>query len=132
MTKPIYDSRKDGYQFIIKTDVDLSDEPLYRAVEELDDPFVRHVVKVRFSLWERVRVLFGANTDVTIRLDASKPVQEAVLELDDNYRGMPGSARRRECEQDTQRALSRFASDLPDDREGWPKPRLLGMPHDGG
>ena len=130
MTQPIYDSRKDGRQFIIKTDVDLSDDPIYRAVEELDDPFVRQIVKVRFCFWDRVRVLFGAKTDVTIRLDASKPVQEAVLELDDNYRGMPGSARHRECEQDMQRALSRFASGLPDDREGFPKPRLLGVPHD--
>lgn len=64
----------------------------------MPDPFHNTTLTVTFGWWERLRILMGRPVTVCVSVDATPEVVEGVLELDENYRGLSGSQRRREVD----------------------------------
>jgi len=104
VTQAIYDSRDIGAPYRLTT----STTGGYRHEEELDDPF--HNTRVTVGRRGLLKALVSGHLDVEVSIHAPHDVCEAVLELDDNYRGEPGSQRRQECDARLQDALSGFAT----------------------
>ena len=76
-------------------------------------PFARHTVHI--SLWDTLKgLLRGLTVEVTVSAD--RDTEEAVLELNPDYRGLPGSERRKQCDAEMNEALGRFADSLPRDQ----------------
>jgi len=105
--KPVFDSRVDGLQYWVTTFAD--DKPI-GVCESIDDPFVSQTVTTHFAWRDRLAILFGKEWVVRVNVGGTRKITEAVLELDDNYRGEPGSERRAECDAQLHQALKDFGS----------------------
>ena len=103
MTQPVYDSREIGAPYRLTT----STSEGYRREQQLDDPF--HVTSVWVGRRTLLRALLRGGLEVGVSVHAPHDLAEAVLELDDNYRGETGSERRRECDARLNDALDEFA-----------------------
>lgn len=104
MTTPIHDSRKTGPRYHVTTRIDHDTITFQKPI---DDPFVNHTVHLnwRDMLWALVR--FRRSLAITTIVGGDRDVMEAVLELDDNYLGLSGSARRTAFNQQIGGALAK-------------------------
>lgn len=102
-TSPVFDSRVDELPY--RVSVTVNGETIEWR-KPLHDPFVHQVVVTEFSFRDRLKHLFtGYRHEVHVMVGARDDVQEAVLELDDNYRGKTGSVRRAKCDGELNEAL---------------------------
>jgi hypothetical protein len=105
LTVPVFDSRSEPDQYHVSSSVDGETIEFMRSIP---DPFVHHRLTIRPTWAGRLRVLLGRPVMVEVSIGGSRKVVEAVLELDGNYRGTPGSARRAEADVDLRAALRDF------------------------
>lgn len=106
MTSPIYDSRETGPRFHVTSRVG---NQTIVFQERVDDPFVRHTVHLHWRDMLRALLTFKRTLPVTVTVGGDRDVVEAVLELDDNYLGLPSSPRRKAFHQQINDALGGFA-----------------------
>lgn len=102
---PVFDSRDGDPPYTVSSFVNGRPVDFLRPIP---DPFVNYRVTTVWGWRDRLRILFGRPTVVVVAVGASAPVIEAVLELDGNYRGAPGSARRMEADAEVDVALHRL------------------------
>lgn len=102
---PVFDSRLVGPQYWLTTMVNDEVETWQRPI---DDPFVRVIITGRRTFFGRLWDLFRKQEIVVMLGTVNPQLCEAVLELDDNYRGIPGSARRLDAEAAMHDALRSF------------------------
>jgi hypothetical protein len=91
----VHDSRRDVAPYSLSTWVN------GRAVDvrrPMADPFHHTTLTTTFGWRDRLRILLGRQVVVTVVVDGKPEVVEGVLELDENYRGLPGSLRRSEAD----------------------------------
>ena len=107
-TDPVYDSRQSGPPYRLTTTTSEG----YRHEQQLDDPF--HTTTVMVGRRSLLRAILRGRLEVGVSIHAPHDISEAVLELDGNYRGEPGSERRRQCDERLASALSEFARPIDD------------------
>lgn len=93
-----------AHSYTITTRVDghsVEDDP-----RPLDDPFVRHTI--RPCGWRTALSVLFRRCEIDVIVGAHRDQVERVLELDPEYLGAPGSARRAEWNASLQSALSDF------------------------
>ncbi len=98
----MFDSREADLPYFLTTRVNGKAIDFYKPMA---DPFHNTTVTTRWGWRDRLRILFGKPTVVTVSVDATRAVVEAVSELDANYRGATGSERRRQADAEIDRAL---------------------------
>ncbi|GAA4082913.1 hypothetical protein [Actinomadura miaoliensis] len=76
----------------------------------IDDPFVRSTVTVSWP--DLLRGLLRGHLDVTVVVGADPEMIEDVLELNADYRGLPGSTRRTQSDQELRQTIQRFGRSL--------------------
>jgi hypothetical protein len=99
---PVFDSRTDELPYDLTVFVD--DESITFR-QPMPDPFHNTMVHIKPKWHTRLRLLFGGETVVEVSVGATHDVIEAVCELDANYRGETGSARRAEADAKLHQAL---------------------------
>jgi hypothetical protein len=97
---PTYDSRETGPSYHVTTQLD---DRTIAFQQPIDDPFVRHTVRIGWR--DLLRGLLRRHLVVTVVLGARPSVVEDVLELDANYLGIGGSTRRDELHATINQAL---------------------------
>lgn len=102
---PTYDSRETGPRFSVTSRVD----GRTISVTSMPDPFMTHRVTVGWRDLLR-GLLRRRRLEVVVMVDAPPDLVEDVLELDENYTGQPGSARRAEWDAQVGRALRDLGS----------------------
>lgn len=103
-----YDSRETGPRYWVTTAINGRQTEARRM---LDDPFVRHTVKVYLGWGDRLRALFGKPQEVTVTVGADKDLMDDVLELDENQL-IAGRTRRAAFHSHMNEALGRFGRDV--------------------
>lgn len=104
--QPTYDSRDTGPRYNVTTEIG---DRTIEFRKPIDDPFVSQTVHIHWR--DLVRHLLGLRRflTVTVRVNGDRDVIEAVLELDANYLGLPGSQRRTAFNQEINDTLGGIA-----------------------
>lgn len=101
---PTYDSRQTGPPFTVETR--LNGQRL--SYERIFDPFIATRVTVGWR--DLLRGLLRRRLEVEVLVGGDREIVEDVSELDDDYKGQPGSSRRAEWDAQLQGALGDFAA----------------------
>jgi hypothetical protein len=99
----VFDSRKDASPYFLTTSVNGNTVDWRKP---MSDPFHYTKLTTKFGWRDRLRILVGRPVTVCVSVHATPAVVEGVLELDENYRGQPGSQRRREADAELHAALA--------------------------
>jgi hypothetical protein len=75
----------------------------------IEDPFIRTEIRPRG--WRNALAVLLGRYSVRVHVSGDRETEEAVMELDPEYLGGPGSASRRAWNQSLERALSAFAEE---------------------
>lgn len=102
--EPTYDHRKTGDRFTVETRENDSHVDLKR----MPDPFLNHTVHVRG--WRNAFRVLLCRYKLTVLVGGDQDIVEDVCELNNDYKGVPGSTRRREWEKQFDRGLHDFAA----------------------
>lgn len=108
MIDPIYDSRETGPRYHVTSQIE--DETIAFQVPS-EDPFIRQTVRIHWRDLLSHLLHFRRFLTVTVIVGADLDVMEAVLELDGNYLGPPGSKRRREFNEQLGKAMVQHVDD---------------------
>lgn len=103
--EPTYDSRETGPRYYVTSTV--NDRPV-AWMERIDDPFVRHTVRVHWT--DLLRALFRGGLKVEVTVGGDLDVVDDVLELDANQL-VPGRTRALEFRRGMHKALVRFGKE---------------------
>lgn len=107
--EPTYDSRETGPQYHVTAFVDdrLVNDEMHVPIP---DPFSNTTVIIGWSDALKA-ALRHRPIKVSVSIGATRDRVEDVLELDDNYRGMPGSTRHSDFDESINQALRDLAED---------------------
>ena len=106
--QPTFDSRERPDPYTLETIVAMrTGYRLFSESRTIPDPFVTH--RVTLGLWHRICAVFDGMI-VEVRVSAPPDICEDVMELNDDYRGQPGSPRRNRVDAEFNDALHRFAA----------------------
>jgi hypothetical protein len=103
---PTYDSREMGERFTVET----RESGGWREVKTMPDPFVNHTLHVRG--WRNALRVLLRRYSVTVIVGGDRDIVEDVCELDNDYKGIHGSSRHREWDENMEQALGDFAARL--------------------
>jgi hypothetical protein len=101
---PTYDARKSGEPYTVE--VREEDRRVSRIV--CGDPFINTTVHPRG--WRAALAVLRRRYSVSVHVGACPPLVEDVLELNADYKGVRGSSRRREWDQQLEGSLMDFVA----------------------
>lgn len=104
--EPTYDRTKTGDRFTLE----IRENGKRLSAERMPDPF--HNTTIHPRGWRAALAVLLHRYKITVIVDGDRDIVEDVLELDDDYKGLPNSTRWQEWDQRVDRALGDFAAKL--------------------